>query len=74
MNFKIFKIRLLMWLFGFKVSKRQVEMCIDSQMIKGMKKYKISLLDCNYNDYNWEQMALEEVVDFFNYVEKSKQK
>jgi hypothetical protein len=40
-----------------------------NQRIKGIKKYGKPLEKCNLQDYNWEEMIQEEIIDAFQYLE-----
>jgi len=39
------------------------------QRIKGISKYGKYLEDCDTKDYNWQTMALEEIVDCSGYLD-----
>ena len=43
-----------------------------NQSSKGMKKYGHYIDECPVNKFNWTDMAIEELVDFWVYKEKMK--
>ena len=40
---------------------------LDKQNAKGLATYNKRLEDCNDDDYNWQLMALEELIDALQY-------
>ena len=61
-------------IFGFKVDEKKFNKIYKSQYKKGLETYGKTLADCDYKAYNWETMALEDLVDFSMYVEKKESK
>lgn len=53
-----------------KVNKKDLINKIDFQQEKGLKKYGHTIDDCPKDKYNWNDMSLEEIVDFLIYKEK----
>lgn len=68
------KVRAAALIFGFDVDEEKFNKIYKSQYDKGLKTYGKTLVDCDYKAYNWEMMALEELVDFSMYVEKKESK
>lgn len=73
-KFRIFKLRLLLRLFGIKISVFDFKECVFNQTVKGFAKYKQTIIDCNKNSYDWKTMATEEIIDFYLYTLKNKGK
>lgn len=48
-----------------------MKMC-DLQKNKGLLKYGHTIDDCPVDKYNWTDMMLEELIDFWVYKDKSK--
>jgi ABC-type metal ion transport system substrate-binding protein len=67
-----FKIWLVCLIFGILTSRKQLQRILESQTAKGIAKYGKDITACKYNDYNWTDMALEEIIDFAIYVKKLK--
>ena len=42
------------------------------QFKKGLDKYGHTLQDCPEDAFNWQEMAIEEIVDFIQYINKIK--
>jgi len=47
-----------------------VERVIDKQNSKGLKTYGQTLDDCPINDYDWQHMIIEELIDALQYQQK----
>lgn len=47
-----------------------VEQLLEAQNAKGMKNYGQSLDDCPVDDYNWQSMINEELIDALQYQQK----
>jgi len=47
---------------------------VDSQDEKGWKKYSVTIDDAKDEEYNWYQMAVEELVDGMKYMVKENQR
>lgn len=47
-----------------------IESQIDSQDAKGVKKYNQTLDDCDYDNYDWLEMANQELIDLAQYQQK----
>lgn len=47
-----------------------IESQIDSQDAKGFKKYNQTLDDCDYDNYDWLEMANQELIDLAQYQQK----
>lgn len=60
------KIRLI--IFILSISTEKFKKTQFKQRVKGFEKYGKYLSDCDLNDYNWETMALEEIVDCNEYL------
>ena len=46
---------------------------LKAQIDKGRAKYGHTLKDCPKEKYDWFRMALEELIDFYQYVDKLKE-
>ena len=57
---------------GLEVDKLDFIKTVKKQHGKGVVKYGVSLKDCDCYKYEWKDMALEELADLFQYIEKSK--
>src|SRR5690625_2220979 len=59
---------------NYNIIKHQVlsniESLIDKQNKKGFKKYGESLEQCGVDDYDWQQMIIEELIDALQYQQK----
>ena len=70
------KLRLKIWLvcllFNFKFSK--FDKFLYSQTVKGFQNHKKTILDCGYNDYNYNDMGFEELADLVVYHLKENKK
>lgn len=64
------KIKFVLWLYNIKISRTEYNAILENQRAKGLKKYGITLKQCQKNSYDWRKMALEEIVDFIQYVKK----
>ena len=62
------------YLIQIKSSIEELETIYLDQYEKGLLKYGEVLLDCPYHKHNWRRMAIEEVIDFIQYVNKRKTK
>lgn len=71
-SYKIFKLRLLLRIFGIKISKEKFIKLVKTQTEKGYKKYNKTILDCHFEDYNWFEIASEKIIDFYLYSLKNK--
>ena len=47
-----------------------IEQHIDQQNAKGMKNYGQTLDDCPVEDYSWQNMIIEELIDALQYQQK----
>ncbi len=47
-----------------------IERHIEAQNEKGMKNYGQTLDDCPVDDYNWQTMIIEELIDALQYQQK----
>ena len=61
------KLKLI--LFILSINKKEWQSVKTKQRAKGLAKYGTSLKDCK-KAYNWRQMALEEVFDCSEYIDK----
>lgn len=73
-KFRLLKIRLLLFLFGIKISKSKFTWLIFKQVEKGYQKYGQTIIECDKNKYDWNIMACEEIIDFYLYSLKNKGK
>ena len=55
---------------GFKIDKTKLKKTLENQHFKGFQKYGHTLKDCPKEKFNWQEMALEELADFLQYLEK----
>jgi len=58
--------------FGLDISEKEYQEIEENQKAKGLKKYGHTLEECPKEKYNWKEMAIEEIVDFIQYVNKMK--
>ncbi|UOQ93394.1 hypothetical protein MUO14_23995 [Halobacillus shinanisalinarum] len=50
--------------------KRRINVLLDEQEAKGIETYGQSLEDCPENDYDWNRMTMEELIDALQYQVK----
>lgn len=55
---------------GLKINKKELKNILESQHTKGLAKYGHTLKDCPDEKYNWSDMAMEELADLLQYIEK----
>lgn len=70
--FRLWKVQVVLWFFGVKVSRKRLYELAEKQTKKGIKEHGISIIECNYNAYNWTDMASEEGIDLLVYSLKNK--
>ncbi len=69
------KIQIILLLFyWFYVPLKTLKSVLNSQKKKGFEKYGTTLKDCPQNKYDWSLMAVEEIVDFYQYILKMRNK
>jgi len=66
--------KIILRLLGVKINKDLFFSIQAEQFAKGRKKYGHSLADCPADAFNWRKMALEEVIDLLQYIDKLKGK
>jgi hypothetical protein len=60
------KLKLILFIIFIK--KDKFNNIFLSQRIKGIQKYGKPIENCKLTDYNWEIMAIEELVDCYEYL------
>ena len=72
---RLTQLQLSLLIMGVYFSKKTLRNIAISQTEKGIDKYQgKTILDCQYTDYDWLQMAGEEAVDLAFYLLKFKKK
>lgn len=66
------RVSKILKLSGMTISKEKFEKMQKAQFDKGFAKYGMTLQEQESDSYNWTEMAVEELIDFCNYVEKNK--
>ncbi len=66
------RIKIAAWILGIAITKRTYKAFVKKQYNKGLKKYGKTLGECDYFEYNWYEMALEELIDLIQYIDKYK--
>ena len=70
---KYLKVRIILFFFGMSIPKARFEELRIKQFDKGFQKYGETLEDQKYDYAEWQEMAVEELIDFLEYAKKYKQ-
>lgn len=73
-SLSMLKIQIILLFFGIYATRKELREVLKSQQQKGLTKYRKTLKDCDSNAYDWRIMAIEEMVDFMQYVFKLRNK
>ena len=69
---RLTRLQISLLILGMYFSKKTLIEIAKKQTLKGIDKYGKTILDCNFDDYDWLQMAGEEFVDGIFYILKHK--
>lgn len=67
-------IRTFLEVHGIEVGEETIRLIGEKQEKKCLRKYGVTLENCPYDDYNWVEMMIEELVDFMAYKNKYESK
>ena len=67
---KYWKAKLICLFLGIKIDRKIFGDIEYKQYQKGLEKYGKSLADCDFYDYSWSEMAIEEIIDLLMYADK----
>lgn len=69
------KAKLILLIFGgINLTRKEYNIAFKAQKDKGLLKYGHTLTECCYDAFDWSLMALEEIIDFLQYVDKKHKK
>ena len=74
MLLEYWKAKLICLFLGIKIDKKTFVDIEIKQFNKGLNKYGKTLKDCSYSAYDWNKMAIEEIIDLLMYAKKQNKK